>query len=68
MTAERIAALESAPVTLADALKVPEVRAVVEAARKLEENLGVNGVDVGSLRVDLYRALAALRTIGEGEA
>lgn len=35
MTAERIAALESAPVTLADALKVPEVRAVVEALRAL---------------------------------
>lgn len=37
----------------------PAVQALVEAARKLENNLGVKGVDVGSLRVDLYRALAA---------
>lgn len=58
--AEPVSKAGSYQPTLEDALQVPEVRAVVEAARKLEDNLGVNGVDVGSLRVVLYRVLAAL--------
>jgi len=41
--------------------EVEKLREVERAARKLEENLGVEGVNVGSLRVDLYRALAALK-------
>lgn len=42
--------------------EVEKLREVERAARKLEENLGVDGVNVGSLRVDLYRALAAALT------
>lgn len=57
-----LAARQSASVTPANAMKVPEVKAMVEAARKLEENRGVKGVDIGSLRVDLYRAIAALES------
>lgn len=60
-----LAALEPASVTPAEAAKGPKVQALVKAARKLAENLGVKGVDVGSLRVDLYRALAAFEKHGE---
>jgi hypothetical protein len=44
----------------AERAKTARLAEVERAARKLEENLGVKGVNVGSLRVDLYRALAAL--------
>ena len=44
----------------AERAKTAKLVEVERAARKLEENLGVKGVDVGSLRVDLYRALAAI--------
>ena len=60
-----LAALESAPVTLADALKVPEVRALVEAL-----DCGINQYremrEVNSAFYDAARA--ALRAIEEGEA
>ena len=36
-----------------------KVAALVEAASALERNLGINGVNVGSLRVNLFAALAA---------
>ena len=38
-----------------------KVQALVEAASALERNLGINGVNVGSLRVNLFAALAAMK-------
>lgn len=57
-------ALEPDPVTLADALKVPEVRALVGLMPEVIASLDATGCNV-SLTSDLR---AALRAIGEGEA
>lgn len=51
-------------IPLSAALAHPAVREVVEAAQSFADGVGKKGVDAGSLRVDLYAALARLRAEG----
>lgn len=50
--------------TLAEALDVPEVKELVEAACQFERAIGLPNVELGRLRVRLYAAL--VRITGEG--
>ena len=77
-TARILAALEPAPLTVADALTVPEVRALVEALEYILDGYGLNPPDFRQTETDedgetvqddwiVAAARAALRGIG-GEA
>ena len=55
-----------APVTLADALQVPEVQVLVEALRTLL--IAADGESYAEYFGAIETATAALRAIGEGEA
>ena len=61
-----MAALEPAPLTLADALAVPEVRALVDAAKSVDhDNKHGNGFE--GFRMNRDRLSRALRGIGGAE-